>query len=65
MVLGYDPWKMLCVQCDRRTLMNRGIQITTKPGKNKDWIRQGFDKRKLGTQSSGDHNRIGEEAATS
>lgn len=39
LVLGDGPWKILGMRWDRRMLVNRGIQITTKLGKNKDWIR--------------------------
>lgn len=48
LVLGDGPWKILGMRWDRRTLVNRGIQITTKLGKNKDWIRRGLDKGRLG-----------------
>ena len=50
LVLGDDLWKILGMQWDWRTLVNRGIQITTKLGKNKDWIRRGLDKGRLGLQ---------------
>lgn len=40
----------LCMQGDRRTLVNRGIQETMKLGQNKDWIRRGSGKGRLGLQ---------------
>lgn len=37
--MGYDPRKVLCMQWDRRTRVDRGMQITMKLVESKDWLR--------------------------